>query len=313
MFREMRRFKQQVSQDECKKILKDEKRAAFSVIGDEGYPYTIPINFYYEEADHTIYFHGAREGHKMDAIQKCNKVCLTTWNQGFKKEGHWEWNATSVVVFGKAELITDTKIIEDRLRKLAEKYYPTVEEVEKEMNINEIFNIQKNESGDIQLIEYNSINVTKILGKITNSIQNYLIKIEEGNIDLTDDKLLNIDKNKLKRGIIYEIPIGVYSNSIFLSNLGPKIPVKMQLIGDIASSISTNVKEYGINNALIEVGVTIEVKSRVILPYISNDIKIKGTIPIALKVIQGKIPSYYLSGFKSDSNIITSSIVPPHN
>ena len=105
MFREMRRFKQQVSQDECKKILKDEKRAAFSVIGD-----------------------------KMDAIQKCNKVCLTTWNQGFKKEGHWEWNATSVVVFGKAELITDTKIIEDRLRKLAEKYYPTVEEVEKEMN-----------------------------------------------------------------------------------------------------------------------------------------------------------------------------------
>lgn len=56
MFREMRRFKQQVSQDECKKILKDEKRAAFSVIGDEGYPYTIPINFYYEEADHTIYF-----------------------------------------------------------------------------------------------------------------------------------------------------------------------------------------------------------------------------------------------------------------
>ena len=45
MFREMRRFKQQVSQDECKKILKDEKRAAFSVIGDEGYPYTIPIIF----------------------------------------------------------------------------------------------------------------------------------------------------------------------------------------------------------------------------------------------------------------------------
>ena len=53
---------------------------------------------------------------------------------GFQKRRHWEWNATSVVVFGKAELVTDTKIIEDRLQKLAEKYYPTVEEVEKEMN-----------------------------------------------------------------------------------------------------------------------------------------------------------------------------------
>ena len=50
MFREMRRFKQQITTEECKKVLKEEKRAAFSVIGDEGYPYTIPINFYYDEA-----------------------------------------------------------------------------------------------------------------------------------------------------------------------------------------------------------------------------------------------------------------------
>ena len=134
MFREMRRFKQQVSLDECKEILKSEKRAAFSVIGDDGYPYTIPINFYYDEADNKIYFHGAKDGHKIDAIQKCNKVCLTTWNQGFKKEGCWEWNSTSVVVFGKVKLLSDTDIIEDRLRKLAIKYYPTIDEVEAEMN-----------------------------------------------------------------------------------------------------------------------------------------------------------------------------------
>ena len=58
MFREMRRFKQQITTEECKKVLKEEKRAAFSVIGDDGYPYTIPINFYYDEADNIIYFHG---------------------------------------------------------------------------------------------------------------------------------------------------------------------------------------------------------------------------------------------------------------
>lgn len=78
MFRKMRRFTQQVSQDECIKILKDEKRAALSVIGENGYPYTVPINFYYDEAENKIYFHGAKQGHKIEAIQKCNKVCLTT-------------------------------------------------------------------------------------------------------------------------------------------------------------------------------------------------------------------------------------------
>ena len=80
MFREMRRFKQQITTEECKKVLKEEKRAAFSVIGDEGYPYTIPINFYYDEADNIISFHGAKEGHKADAVNRCDKVCLTVWN-----------------------------------------------------------------------------------------------------------------------------------------------------------------------------------------------------------------------------------------
>lgn len=95
MFREMRRFKQQVTTEECKKVLKEEKRAAFSVIGDDGYPYTIPINFYYDKEDNNIYFHGAKEGHKVDAMNRCDKVCLTVWNQGFRKDGHWEWNPTT--------------------------------------------------------------------------------------------------------------------------------------------------------------------------------------------------------------------------
>lgn len=157
MFREMRRFKQQVSEDECKKILKEENRGVFSVIGDNGYPYAIPINFYYDEIDHKIYFHGAKEGHKVDAINQCNKVCFTTWNQGFKKEGHWEWNVTSVVVFGRVELVTDRTVIEDRLRKLAIKYYPTEDEVEEEMS-----------SSSADRVQLYAIEIEHMTGKLVN-------------------------------------------------------------------------------------------------------------------------------------------------
>ena len=157
MFREMRRFKQQVSDDECKKILTEENRGAFSVIGDNGYPYTIPINFYYDETDHKIYFHGAKEGHKVDAINQCNKVCFTTWNQGFKKEGHWEWNVTSVVVFGRVALVTDRTVIEDRLRKLAIKYYPTEDEVEEEMS-----------SSSADRVQLYAIEIEHMTGKLVN-------------------------------------------------------------------------------------------------------------------------------------------------
>ncbi|KIR03869.1 hypothetical protein P261_02684 [Lachnospiraceae bacterium TWA4] len=133
MFRKMRRFKQQVTDEECKRILQEEKRGALSVIGDEGYPYAIPIDFYYDEEEHRIYFHGAKSGHKVDAMRACDKVCFTTWNQGFKKEGHWEWNSTSVVIFGRAKFIEDEKVVVDKLRKLATKYYPSKEEVDEEM------------------------------------------------------------------------------------------------------------------------------------------------------------------------------------
>ncbi len=157
MFRRMRRFKQQISDEECKKILETEKRAAFSVIGDDGYPYTVPINFYYDENDKKIYFHGAKEGHKIDAMKKCNKVCFTVWNQGFKKEGRWEWNSTSVVVFGKVELVADKNVAEDRLRRLAIKYYPTMDEVEEEM--------KSSAANRVQMFE---IEIEQMTGKLVN-------------------------------------------------------------------------------------------------------------------------------------------------
>lgn len=41
---------------------------------------------------------------------------------------------TSVVVFGRAMLVKDTETVNDRLRKLAAKYYPTAAEIEEEMS-----------------------------------------------------------------------------------------------------------------------------------------------------------------------------------
>ncbi|HHT17752.1 MAG TPA: pyridoxamine 5'-phosphate oxidase family protein [Papillibacter sp.] len=133
MFRTMRRIKQAVSEEACKKVLSEEKRGAFSIIGDGGYPYALPINFYYDEEDRRIYFHGAKEGHKADAIRACDKVCFTTWDTGFKKEGRWEYNVTSVIVFGRVRMINEKDIVEEKLRTLAAKYYPSIEEAEEEI------------------------------------------------------------------------------------------------------------------------------------------------------------------------------------
>lgn len=133
MFRKMRRARQEVSPEECVRILKTEKRGVLSVLGDDGYPYGVPVNFYFEESEGRLYIHGAKEGHKLDAIRRCSKVCFTTWDAGYKAEGDWAWHVTSVIAQGRAACMDDPAAAREKLRKLGLKYYPTAQEVEQEM------------------------------------------------------------------------------------------------------------------------------------------------------------------------------------
>ncbi len=107
MFRKMRRFKQLISQEECVRILKERPRGVLSMIGDDGYPYGIPLSHWYCEEDGKIYFHGAREGHKIDAIKNCDKVSFCVCDEGYRREGEWALNINSVVVFGRIKPVSD--------------------------------------------------------------------------------------------------------------------------------------------------------------------------------------------------------------
>ncbi|MBP5725496.1 MAG: pyridoxamine 5'-phosphate oxidase family protein [Clostridia bacterium] len=107
MFRTMRRFKQQISEEECIRILQEEKRGILSMHGEDGYPYGIPMNHWYNPEDGKLYFHGAKTGHKIDAITKDNRVSYCVHDAGYRKEGEWALNISSVVVFGRISLVTD--------------------------------------------------------------------------------------------------------------------------------------------------------------------------------------------------------------
>ncbi len=122
MFRKMRRFKQEISEQECIELLKNEKRGVLSIIGDEGYPYGIPLNHFYSESDGKIYFHGAKEGHKIDSIKKNNKVCYTVFDKGYRRENEWALNVKSVVVFGRISLVEDEEKAKEICTELCRKF-----------------------------------------------------------------------------------------------------------------------------------------------------------------------------------------------
>ena len=163
-------------------------------------------------------------------------------------------------------------------------------------NIENMILITKNNSNEIQMIDFESKEVNKLLVKVTDKL------LESLKNDINNKKY---DISYYGKGIIYEIPLGVITNNVYFENLGTKIPVKLNIIGDVYSNIKTNIKEYGINNALLEVYINISVTERVIIPFKSEKINISVDVPISIKLIQGKIPEYYGGIFSKNSGILS--------
>ncbi len=128
----MRRHKQELSKEECMEILTNEPRGVLALLGDDDYPYALPMSHVY--VDGKIYFHGAMEGHKNDAVKRCDKVSYCVMDKGFRKDGDWWYTFKSVIIFGKIRILTDKDEKIDKLTYLGDKFFPTHEETVSEIN-----------------------------------------------------------------------------------------------------------------------------------------------------------------------------------
>ena len=100
MFREMRRKKQQLAPERVEEILSRRTAGTLAVLGDEGYPYAVPLSYVYHNG--RIYFHCAKAGHKLDAIRGCDKVSFCVIDQDEIVSAEFTTYFRSVIVFGRA-------------------------------------------------------------------------------------------------------------------------------------------------------------------------------------------------------------------
>ena len=131
MFRKMRRSKQELTKEECIDILIKQHRGVLALLGDDDYPYALPMSHVY--VDGKIYFHGSLKGHKIDAIKKYPKVSYCVLNDGVLEENSWWYTFKSVIVFGKIKIITDRDDKINKLTYLGDKFFPTHEETKNEI------------------------------------------------------------------------------------------------------------------------------------------------------------------------------------
>jgi len=122
MFRELVRKNKQIPTEECVALLTTETRGVLSVNGDDGYPYGMPMNHFYNDEDGCVYFHCGRVGHRLDALKRSDKVSFCVCEQGCKEDGDWAYCVRSVIVFGKVEIIDDVDVVSHIARKLSYKF-----------------------------------------------------------------------------------------------------------------------------------------------------------------------------------------------
>lgn len=133
MFRELARKKQQLPQEECIALLQKERRGVLSVLGDDGYPYGMPMNHYYNEQDGCIYFHCGRNGHRMDALRRCEKVSFCVYNGGERAPDEWALCVKSVIVFGRVEIVEEPTAIREITMALSLKFTQDEEYIRQEI------------------------------------------------------------------------------------------------------------------------------------------------------------------------------------
>lgn len=150
---------------------------------------------------------------------------------------------------------------------------------------NDLFVIEKSTDNEIKMITYNSYEATKLINEITHNIQDSFDELES--VFNGHDKY-----------VVDDIPMGVIFKNGLLRNFGPKIKIRIDIVGDVISELETEVKPYGINNALVEVRVRLNANAKVILPLVSKEVNVSNVIPISINIVNGSIPDAYIATYK---------------
>ncbi|WP_175615131.1 sporulation protein YunB [Piscibacillus halophilus] len=179
-----------------------------------------------------------------------------------------------------------------------------------DLDVDDLIQVETNEDGNIVSMGWNSVVVNTVLRNATFRVQNYLKRLERGerpigdslDFDIDEDQIIESDETVENEALV-EIPIGQATGNALLANLGPRVPVHFSVIGEVQPDFITDVKEYGINNAMINIEIEVKVNVQIVIPFSTKTTEVVARIPVDTRVIQGLVPDFYSSGNNNPPSI----------
>ena len=167
-------------------------------------------------------------------------------------------------------------------------------------NLNELIITSLNSKNEIISVDVDMEKSYIFMENVVSEIRNNIRKFQYGEYKYYNMESLSV----IDRGLVIAIPLGAITGKNLVVNLGPRIPVKISLLENVKGSIRTEVKNYGINNSLINVYLKIEIEQNIEMPSATNSFNNYYEMLISSKLIQGKVPSFFGDWSNKESEIV---------
>jgi len=167
------------------------------------------------------------------------------------------------------------------------------------LDVNDIIEHVPSDQSNMVTTKFNTEIINRVLADTQNLVQTHLEQAEEGNLDnlpYLDDIEYDTEAMEDQGGIVFFVPIGQATNIPLLGNLGPKIPIRFHIIGNVQADVESEIREFGINNAYVEVSIFVKVNVQIIVPLATKISSVEQRIPVAMGLVQGQVPQIYTRG-----------------
>ncbi|MGG0643314.1 sporulation protein YunB [Sporosarcina gallistercoris] len=174
------------------------------------------------------------------------------------------------------------------------------------LDANDVLLNLPNDSSETVTLKVDTETINQVMAELHELVEEHLDRAESGDLEmLPQSDGIQFDTEEMEKhgGVVFFVPIGQVADIPLLGNLGPKIPIRFHIVGNVHADVDTKLKEFGINNVYMEVNMELTVNVQIIIPIATKQSTVVQQFPIAIGIIQGVVPQIYTKGGQSPANI----------
>lgn len=209
----------------------------------------------------------------------------------------------SIWIIDKGIKPTLMNVAEQKTTEFATRAINSAVRFAEEYTFEDIANMTADDTGSVSIVGWDSTIVNKINRAATDRVEEFFHSMNRGEMPEYQDPLNEpevydetVDDLAERDPTVIEIPIGQATGNSVLANLGPAIPVNLELVGSVQTNIVEEREEWGINNVIITLYVEVEADVQIIIPFSTQVKNVKTRIMIDKHLVMGDVPEFYGGG-----------------